>query len=96
MAFQELIGETATVGRTMSESSDQFPDFELDRASIRRFNDIGEIERFTNAIGDLPEAANALRDRPVQYVAQSGEVTPQAAPDLILNLHAGHGSEVAS
>ena len=58
---------------------------------------IVEIERFTNAIGDLPEAANALRDRPVQYVAQSGEVIPQAAaPDLILNLHAGHSSEVAS
>ena len=57
---------------------------------------IVEIERFTNAIGDLPEAANALRDRPVQYVAQSGEVAPQAAPDLILNLHAGHSSEVAS
>ena len=57
---------------------------------------IVEIERFTNAIGDLPEAANALRDRPVQYVAQSGEVIPQAAPDLILNLHAGYSSEVAS
>ena len=57
---------------------------------------IAEIERFTNAIGDLPEAVNALRDRPVQHVAQSGEVAPQAAPNLILNLHAGYSSEVAS
>ena len=57
---------------------------------------IVEIERFTNAVSDLPETVNALRDRPVQHVAQSGEVAPQAAPDLILHLHAGYGSEVAS
>ena len=57
---------------------------------------ITEIERFTNVVGDLPEAANALRHRPVQHVAQSGEVAPQAAYDLILNLHTGHRSEVAS
>ena len=57
---------------------------------------IAKIERFTDAIGDLPEAVNALRYRPVQHLAQSGEVAPQAAPNLILNLHARHGSEAAS
>ena len=55
-----------------------------------------EIERFTDVVGDLPETVNALRDRPVHHVAQSGEVAPQAAPDLILHLHAGYSSEVAS
>ena len=29
---------------------------------------IAEIERFTHAISDLPEAVNALRDHPVQHV----------------------------
>ena len=57
---------------------------------------IAEIERFTDAIGNLPEAVNALQYRPVQHRSQSGEVAPQAAPDLILNLHARHRSEVAS
>ena len=57
---------------------------------------IAEIERFTDTIGDLPEAANALRYRAVQHIAQSGEVAPQAVPNLILNLHARHRSEVAS
>ena len=57
---------------------------------------IAETERFTNAIGDLPEATNPRRRRPVEHVAQSGEVAPQAAPNLILNLHAGYSSEVAS
>jgi len=57
---------------------------------------IAEIERFTDAVGDLPEGVNALRYRPVQHLAQSGEVAPQAAPNLTLNLHAGHRSEVAS
>ena len=57
---------------------------------------IAEIERFTDAIRDLPEALNALRYGLVQHLAQPGEVAPQAAPDLILNLHAGHRSEVAS
>ena len=37
---------------------------------------IAEIERFTDAVGDLPEAADALRHRPVQHVAQAGEVVP--------------------
>ena len=49
---------------------------------------IAEIERFTHAVGHLPKAANALRDRPVQHRAQSAEVAPKAAPDLILYLHA--------
>ena len=57
---------------------------------------IAEIERFTDTIGDLPEASNALRYRAVQHIAQSGEVAPQAVPNLILNLHARHRSEVAS
>ena len=57
---------------------------------------IAKIERFTDAIGNLPEAVNALQYRPVQNRSQSGEVAPQAAPDLILNLHARHGSEAAS
>ena len=57
---------------------------------------IAEIERFTDAIHDLPEAINALRYGLVQHLPQPGEVAPQAAPDLILNLHAGHRSEVAS
>ena len=37
---------------------------------------VAEIERFTDAIGDLPEAADTLRNRPVQHVAQAGEVVP--------------------
>ena len=57
---------------------------------------IAEIERFTDAVGDLPEPVNALRCRPVQHLAQPGEVAPQAAPDLTLNLHACHRSEVAA
>ena len=57
---------------------------------------IAKIERFTDPIGNLPEAVNALRYRPLQHLAQSREVAPQAAPNLILNLHAGHRSEVAS
>ena len=57
---------------------------------------IAEIERFTDAIRDLPEALDALRYGLVQHLAQPGEVAPQTAPNLILNLHAGHRSEVAS
>lgn len=57
---------------------------------------ITQIERFTDVVGDLPETVNTLRDRPVHHVAQSGEVAPQAAPNLILHLHAGYRSEVAS
>jgi hypothetical protein len=57
---------------------------------------IAKIERLTDAIGNLPDAVNALRYRPVQHRSHSGEVAPQAAPDLILNLHARHRSEVAS
>ena len=57
---------------------------------------IAEIERFTHAIGDLSEPVDALRDHPVQHVAQTRAVAPQAAPDLILNFHGGHSSEVAS
>ena len=37
---------------------------------------VAEIERFTDAIGDLAEAAYALRNRLVQHVAQAGEVVP--------------------
>ena len=37
---------------------------------------VAEIERFTDAIGDLAEAADALRNRLVQHVAQAGEVVP--------------------
>ena len=37
---------------------------------------VAEIERLTDAVGDLPEAADALRNRPVQHVAQAGEVVP--------------------
>ena len=56
---------------------------------------IAESERFTNAIGDLPEAVRLARPpRPARRAA--GEVAPQAAPNLILNLHAGYSSEVAS
>ena len=35
---------------------------------------VAEIERLTDPISDLPEAADALRNRPVQHVAQAGEV----------------------
>ena len=68
------------------------------RAATRALQPAGitEIERFTDLVGDLPETVNALRDRHVHHVAQSGEVAPQAAPDLILHLHAGYSSEVAS
>ena len=38
----------------------------------------------------------ALRCGGVEHVAKLGEIAPQAVPDLILNLHDGHGSEVAS
>ena len=34
---------------------------------------VAEIERFTDAIGDLTEAADTLRNRLVQHVAQAGE-----------------------
>ena len=37
---------------------------------------VAEIERFTDAIGDLTEAADTLRNRLVQHVAQAGEVVP--------------------
>ena len=57
---------------------------------------ITEIERFTDVVGDLPEIVNALRDRPVHHLAQSGKVAPQAAPDLVLHLHASYSSEAAS
>ena len=57
---------------------------------------IAEIERLTDAVGNLPEPVNALRHRPVQHLAQAGEVAPQAASNLSLNLHARHRSEVAS
>ena len=35
---------------------------------------MAEIERFTDAVGDLTETAGALRDRLVQHVAQVGKV----------------------
>ena len=48
---------------------------------------ITQIERITDAIGDPPEGAHALRSCTVQHVVKSGKISPQAAPDLILNLH---------
>ncbi len=42
------------------------------------------------------DAANALRCRAVQRVAQFAQVTARAEPNLILSLHARHRSEVAS
>ena len=43
-----------------------------------------------------PEASDTLRRGCVEHVVKSGKIAPQAVPDLILNLHGGHGSEVAS
>ena len=57
---------------------------------------IAQVERFTDAIGHLPEASDTLRRGCVEHVAQLGKIAPQAVSDLILNLHGGHGSEVAS
>ena len=57
---------------------------------------IAQVERFTDAIGYLPEASDTLRRGCVEHVVKSGKIAPQAAPDLILNLHRSHGSEVAS
>ena len=37
---------------------------------------VAKIERFTDAVGDLNEAADARRGRLVQHVAQAGEVVP--------------------
>ena len=53
-------------------------------------------QSITNAIGDLPQAHETLRSGPVEHLAKSGRVALRAAPYLILNLHAGRGSEVAS
>ena len=57
---------------------------------------IAKIERFTYPVGDPPHSADALRRRPVEHVAHSGKIGPQRAPDLILNLHAEHGSKGAA
>ena len=57
---------------------------------------IAQVERFTDAIGYRPEASDTLRRGCVEHVVKSGKIAPQAVPDLILNLHGGHGSEVAS
>ena len=57
---------------------------------------IAQIERFTDTIGHLLEASDTLRRGCVEHVAQLGKIAPQAVSDLILNLHGGHGSEVAS
>ena len=57
---------------------------------------IAQVERFTDAIGHLPEASDTLRRGCVEHIVKSGKIAPQAVPDLILNLHGGHGSEVAS
>ena len=57
---------------------------------------IAQVERFTDAVGHLPEASDTLRRGCVEQVAKLGKIAPQAVPDLILNLHGGHGSEVAS
>ena len=57
---------------------------------------IVQVERFTDTLGHPPEASDTLRRGGVEHVAKSGEIAPQAVPDLILNLHGGHGSAVAS
>ena len=46
--------------------------------------------------GCLPEASDTMRRGCVEHIVKSGKIAPQAVPDLILNLHGGHGSEVAS
>ena len=57
---------------------------------------IAEIERFTDPIGNPPDALDAARGSAVQHLAQAGKIGPQGAPYLILNLHAEYGSEAAS
>ena len=57
---------------------------------------IAQVERFTDAVGHLPEAFDTLRRGCVEHIVKSGKIAPQAVPDLILNLHGGHGSEVVS
>ena len=57
---------------------------------------IAEIERFTDPIGNPPDALDAARGSAVQHLAQAGKIGPQGAPYLILNLHADYGSEAAS
>ena len=57
---------------------------------------VAQIECVTDAIGDLPEARDALRNRPVQHFARSDKIDPEAAPDLIRNLHAAHRNVMAS
>ena len=56
---------------------------------------VAQMERLTDPVGDLPEAGDTLRCRAVEHTAKSGKIGPQAAPDLILNLHAAHRSAVA-
>ena len=57
---------------------------------------IAKIERFTDPIGNPPDALDAARGSAVQHLAQAGKIGPQGAPYLILNLHADYGSEAAS
>ena len=57
---------------------------------------IAQVERFTDAVGHLPEASDTLRRGCVEHIVKSGKIAPQAVPNLILSLHGGHGSEVVS
>ena len=57
---------------------------------------VAQTECITDAIGELSEAGDALMSRAVEHTANSGKIGPQAAPDLILHLHAAHGNAVAS
>ena len=56
---------------------------------------VAQIQRLTDPVGDLPEARDTLRCRVVEHTANSAKIGPQAAPDLILHLHAAHGSVAA-
>ena len=57
---------------------------------------VAQIEDITDVIGELPQARDALRCRTIDHIVKSGKIGPQAASDLILSLHAAHGSAVAS
>ena len=56
---------------------------------------VAQVERLTDPVGDLPKARQPFTAHAVEHTAKSGKIGPQAAPDLILNLHGAHGSAPA-
>ena len=57
---------------------------------------VAQIEGITDTVSEASQARHTLRTRTVDDIVKPGQISPQATPDLILNLHAAHRSPAGS